>query len=50
MLSQLNTLDTYLESMYFIENLVKPDYEWEDKKPYEERLINLIKKRFGEDW
>lgn len=49
-LSQLNTLDTYLESMYFIENLVKPDYEWEDKKPYEERLINLIKKRFGEDW
>lgn len=49
-LSQLNTLDTYLESMYFIENLVKPDYDWEDKKPYEERLINLIKKRFGEDW
>ncbi len=49
-LSQLNTLDTYLESMYFIENLVKPDYDWEDKKPYEERLINLVKKRFGEDW
>lgn len=49
-LSQLNTLDTYLESMYFIENLVKPDYEWENKKPYEERLINLVKKRFGEDW
>lgn len=49
-LSQLNTLDTYLESMYFIENLVKPDYNWDDKKDYEERLINLIKKRFGEDW
>ena len=49
-LSQLNTLDTYLESMYFIENLVKPDYDWENKKPYEERLINLVKKRFGEDW
>ena len=49
-LSQLNTLDTYLESMYFIENLVKPDYDWEDKKPYEDRLINLVKKRFGEDW
>ncbi|WP_421752010.1 hypothetical protein [Croceimicrobium sp.] len=49
-LSQLNTLDTYLESMYFIENLVKPDYDWDDKKPYEERLINLVKKRFGEDW
>ncbi len=49
-LSQLNTLDTYLESMYFIENLVKPDYDWEDKKPYEDRLIELIKKRFGEDW
>jgi len=49
-LSQLNTLDTYLESMYFLENLVKPDYDWEDKKPYEERLINLVKKRFGEDW
>lgn len=48
--SQLNTLDTYLESMYFIENLVKPDYDWEDKKPYEDRLIELIKKRFGEDW
>lgn len=49
-LSQLNTLDTYLESMYFVENLVKPDYNWEDKKPYEDRLIELIKKRFGEDW
>jgi len=49
-LSQLNTLDTYLESMYFIENLVKPDYEWENKKPYEDRLISLVKKRFGEDW
>lgn len=49
-LSQLNTLDTYLESMYFVENLVKPDYNWEDKKPYEDRLIALIKKRFGEDW
>lgn len=49
-LSQLNTLDTYLESMYFIENLVKPDYDWEDKKPYEDRLIELVKKRFGEDW
>lgn len=49
-LSQLNTLDTYLESMYFIENLVKPDYAWDDKKDYEERLINLVKKRFGEDW
>ncbi len=49
-LSQLNTLDTYLESMYFIENLVKPDYDWENKKPYEDRLINLVKKRFGEDW
>jgi hypothetical protein len=49
-LSQLNTLDTYLESMYFIENLVKPDYDWDDKLPYEERLINLVKKRFGEDW
>lgn len=49
-LSQLNTLDTYLESMYFIENLVKPDYDWENKKPYEDRLISLVKKRFGEDW
>jgi hypothetical protein len=49
-LSQLNTLDSYLESMYFIENLVKPDYDWEHKKPYEDRLISLVKKRFGEDW
>jgi len=49
-LSQLNTLDTYLESMYFIENLIKPDYQWENKKPYEDRLISLVKKRFGEDW
>jgi hypothetical protein len=49
-LSQLNTLDSYLESMYFIENLVKPDYDWENKKPYEDRLISLVKKRFVEDW
>lgn len=46
-ISQLNTFDTYQESIDFIEDLVKPDFNyWKGKEEYEERLLDLITKRF----
>lgn len=48
-LSQLNTFQTYQETTDFMANFVKPEYNWEDKEEYEERLLGLIKKRFGEE-
>ena len=46
-LSQLGTIDTEEQSIAFINNMVKPDYNnWEGKEEYEERLIVLIERRF----
>ena len=44
--NQLNTYETYEESVAFIEEMIKPDYDWSAKKDYEERFLNLIKLRF----
>jgi hypothetical protein len=44
--NQLNTYETYEESVAFIEQMIKPDYDWSAKKDYEERFLNLIKLRF----
>lgn len=46
-LSQLNSFKTQNEAMYFIEDFVKPDYNWEGKQEYEERLMNLIDRKFS---
>lgn len=48
-LSQLNTLDGLAESLRFIEEMVKPDYDWTAAEEYEERLIALVHQRFGEE-
>lgn len=45
-LSQLNTFKNESEAKNFINMMVKPDYDWSDKEEYEERLINLIERRF----
>jgi len=45
-LSQLNTFSNENEAKNFIINQVKPDYSWEGKETYEERLILLIERKF----
>jgi len=45
-LSQLNTFKTEKEAKNFIKNMVKPDYDWTGKEEYEERLIDLVERRF----
>lgn len=46
-LSQLNTIETYQEAQDFIEDLVKPDFNyWKGKEEYSDRLMELIQKRF----
>jgi ABC-type transporter Mla subunit MlaD len=45
-LSQLNTFTSEFECKDFIENKVKPDYNWEDKEEYEARLIALVERKF----
>jgi len=45
-LSQLNTLTSEFECKDFIENKVKPDYNWVGKEDYEARLITLVERKF----
>jgi hypothetical protein len=47
--SQLNTFEDFEEAEHFIENLVKPDYDWYQKEEYELRFKNVIRQRFGLD-
>ncbi|PQJ21690.1 hypothetical protein [Tenacibaculum sp. SG-28] len=46
-ISQLNTFKTEKEAKKFISKMVKPDYEWSTKEAYEERLIEIIERRFS---
>jgi hypothetical protein len=48
-ISQLNTFTNYTEALQFVEEMVKPDYNWSNEAEYEERLMDLIKARFGAD-
>ena len=45
-LSQLNSFKTEKEAKDFLNNLVKPDYNWNEKAEYEQRLIDLIERKF----
>lgn len=45
-LSQLNTFKTEKEAQNFVKKMVKPDYDWSGKEEYEERLIDLIERKF----
>lgn len=47
-ISQLNTMSTETEALTFIEEVIKPDYDfWEGKETYEERFLSLISARFN---
>ncbi|TVZ55954.1 hypothetical protein OD91_1228 [Lutibacter sp. Hel_I_33_5] len=44
--SQLNTFKTGKEARKFINKMVKSDYDWSDKEEYENRLLEIIERRF----
>lgn len=44
--SQLNSFKTEKEAVNFIKEFVKPDYDWSNKEEFEQRLINLIERKF----
>ncbi|MDP3944924.1 MAG: hypothetical protein Q8Q51_03425 [Lutibacter sp.] len=44
--SQLNSFKTEEEAKNFIEEIVKPDYDWSAKEEFEQRLIQLIERKF----
>ncbi|HPF96344.1 MAG TPA: hypothetical protein PLZ00_02900 [Mangrovimonas sp.] len=46
-ISQINTSSNYSEASNFIQNIVKPDYDWDGKEQYEDRLMELIEGRFN---
>ena len=46
-LSQLNTFDNYEEAKDFIEEIVKPDYDfWKDKDDFANRFMDLVENKF----
>lgn len=45
-ISQLNSFKTEEEAKNFIEEFVKPDYDWSAKEEFEQRLIDLIERKF----
>ncbi|CAM1359503.1 conserved hypothetical protein [Tenacibaculum sediminilitoris] len=46
-ISQLNTFKTEKEAKKFINKMIKPDYDWSTKEVYENRLIEIIERRFA---
>jgi hypothetical protein len=45
-LSQLNSFKTSEEAIVFLNDFVKPDYDWSKKEEFEHRLINLVERKF----
>lgn len=46
-ISQLNTIETFQEAKDFIDDLVKPDFNfWQGKDEYAHRFMTMIEKRF----
>jgi len=47
-LSQINSMTTFKESVSFVENNIKPDYNnWAGKEEYVDRFLSIIEKRFN---
>ncbi|WP_428743679.1 hypothetical protein [Tenacibaculum sp.] len=46
-ISQLNTFKTEKEAKKFINKMIKPDYDWATKEEYENRLLEIIERRFA---
>ncbi len=47
-LSQINTFESFSEAETFIEQMVKPDYNWSQKEEFEMRFMDRVRQRFGE--
>jgi hypothetical protein len=45
-LSQLNSFKTSEEALTFLNDFVKPDYDWSKKEEFEHRLINIVERKF----
>jgi hypothetical protein len=45
-LSQLNSFKTEKEALSFINKMVKPDYDWSGKEEFEDRLLEIINRKF----
>ena len=46
-ISQLNTIESELEALEFLNGMVKPEYNnWEGKEDYEQRFLTFIEGRF----
>lgn len=45
--SQLSSFASEKEAKNFVQNIVKPDYDWSGKAFYEEKLLSFIAKKFG---
>ena len=46
-ISQLNTFTSFDEAKSFLDQFIRPEYNWDQKEEYEERFMELIKIRFG---
>lgn len=46
-ISQLNTIESEERSIAFVENMVKPEYDWTGKEEIEARFMDLITRRFA---
>lgn len=44
--SQLNTMSTFIEARNFIDHVVKPDYNWADQEEFEQRFLDLVERHF----
>ncbi len=47
-LSQINTFESLAEAENFIEQMIKPEYDWSQKEEFEMRFMDRVRQRFGE--
>ncbi len=46
-LSQLNSMSNYQEALAFLDNVVKPDYNWTENAEFETRLKEILEHHFS---
>ncbi len=46
-ISQLNTMSTFVEARNFVEHVVKTDYNWSEQEEFETRFMELIERHFN---
>ena len=46
-ISQLNSYETESEAKNFIENVVKPDYNWAEHEELENRFMEIVSRKFA---